>query len=349
MTVKSPVAELAFPPPATPTIAISRATSPALPDDASAGAPIDQGPADTEVASLTPKKVLPQFRLPPIDESDPLAPVPDPDLVIQSEYGWLPVISPDGRQSWQVYARPFEASEDRPLVGIMVGSLGLSQSATLAAIQQLPGSITLGFNPYAPNLQDWINQARAGGHEVMLQLPMEPFDYPENDPGPHTLLTSLDAEANIERAEWVLSRFVGYVGVTNYMGSRFTTSAGALKPVLDLVKYRGLMFLDSRASSHSIVGRMAREMGLVEASNSRFVDVVASRAAIDERLKELEVVAKAGNAAIGIAFPYPVTIERLAGWAAGLQSRGITLAPISAFGARSYVAQAQNQSPPESR
>ena len=67
-----------------------------------------------------------------------------------------------------------------------------------------------------------VERARTEDHEVLLQAPMEPFDYPDNDPGPQTLLTSLTPDQNIDRLHWQMSRFQGYVGILSYMGARFT-------------------------------------------------------------------------------------------------------------------------------
>ena len=283
----------------------------------------DAGPADEAPLSAP-------ASAPAVGPEIALGPVPDPGLVRESPTGPLPVIGEDGRQAWRVYARPFEELYDRPRVAILLGGMGMSQSATNAAIQQLPGEVTLAFAAYAPNLDDWIAQARAAGHEVMLQVPMEPFNYPANDPGPHTLLTSLSPEENIERLEWLLSRFAGYVGVTNFMGSKFTASPDHLRPVLHNLKERGLMVLDSRASRNSVAAELSDEIGVPHAINNRFVDSEASRVAIDGRLSELERIARATGSAVGIGYPFPVTIERLAAWIETLDEKGLVLAPMSA-------------------
>ncbi|HZD26890.1 MAG TPA: divergent polysaccharide deacetylase family protein, partial [Alphaproteobacteria bacterium] len=204
-------------------------------------------------------------------------------------------------------------------------------AATTAAIQQLPGAITLAFAPYGRDLQDNVDQARAAGHEVLLQIPMEPIDYPTNDPGPHTLLTTVPARENLGRLDWLLGRFTGYVGTINYMGSRFTASAPSLRPVLIALRDRGLMFVDARSSPASVVIPLARDIGLPAVPNDRYIDNEASRAAIDARLQELERLAKAHGQALGVCFPYPVTIERLAQWSRGLDAKGIDLAPASAL------------------
>ncbi|MFP6749796.1 MAG: divergent polysaccharide deacetylase family protein [Alphaproteobacteria bacterium] len=259
-----------------------------------------------------------------------LRPAPDPALVKSTDEGPLPVVAPDGRTPLQVYARPYKAT-GRPRIAVVVGSLGLSQATTLAAIQQLPGGVTLAFAPYGRILQDYVNQARAAGHEVLLQVPMEPMDYPTNDPGPHTLLTSLTINRNLQRLDWLLGRFTGYVGVVNFMGGRFTSAQSHLTPMLEAMRGRGLMFLDSRASSASVAVSIADRIGLDVAASDRVVDAIASRAAIDARLLELERLAAASGGAIGIGFPYPVTIERLAQWTRGLGDRGFDLVPVSAL------------------
>ncbi|MEE2970642.1 MAG: divergent polysaccharide deacetylase family protein [Pseudomonadota bacterium] len=213
----------------------------------------------------------------------------------------------------------------------MITGLGLSSAATNIAIQSLPGTITLAFAPYADRLDEWIRLARTAGHEVMLNVPMEPVNYPEYDPGPQALLTSLSPQENVERLLWTLSRATGYVGVVDFMGSRFTTSRKHLRPILKMLKKRGLMFLDSKSASRSLAPVLAGDIGIPFAANTRFIDERASRFAIDKQLELLEAVAKNQKTAIGIGSPYPVTLERISNWLQGLKDRGIILAPVSAM------------------
>lgn len=257
-----------------------------------------------------------------------LAAAPDPALVEETPNGLLPVRGPGGRQAWRAYARPFDTVDPRPRIAIVLIGLGLNQGATNDAIQ-LPGAVTLSFTPYASSLPNWVSLARAAGHEVMIDLPMEPMNYPTDDPGPHTLLTSLNPSDNIARLEWVLGRFTGYVGVVDHMGSKFASSTEALHPVLGALKERGLMILDSRTSSDSVVFELAQEMVLPSAVSDGFVDKVASRDPIDRRLAELERKARETGSAVGVGRAYPVTIERLAAWLADLEARDFALAPVT--------------------
>lgn len=257
-------------------------------------------------------------------------PLPEPSLLESTLIGPLPRIAPDGRRPWQAYARPFDVTDPRPRIAIIITGLGLSGAATEAAIQRLPGAMTLSFAPYARDLQHWINLARAAGHEVMIDLPMEPASFPANDPGPQTLLTTLTTEQNMTRLHWVLSRVAGYTGVVNHMGSRFTESETHLLPILEEINQRGLLFVDSRSSLRSVAVPVAASIGLPHAANSRFIDAEASRDNIDRRLEELERLARSSGSVVGIATTFPVTLERLVPWARTLESRGFVLAPVSA-------------------
>ena len=142
--------------------------------------------------------------------------VADPALIENSPQGPLPRIADDGRKPMAVYAAPATAGKFR--IAIVVSGLGISAKSTTAALASLPAGVTLGFAPYAGDVQHWVSQARQFGHEVVLEVPMEPFDFPDSDPGPHTLRTGVDENSNLQRLTWTLSRFTGYAGVTNLLG-----------------------------------------------------------------------------------------------------------------------------------
>jgi polysaccharide deacetylase 2 family uncharacterized protein YibQ len=259
-----------------------------------------------------------------------LTPAPDPALLETGPSGPLPRIAADGREAWQVYGRPFDARDRRPRIAIVVGGLGLSNAASEAAIEQLPGGVTLSFAPYANGLEAWIGRARAAGHEVLLDLPMEPQGFPRDDPGPYTLLTALSPEQNIERLEWVLSRVTGYVGVNNRTGSRFAASAPSLRPVFDSLKRRGLLFLDGRTGDRRIAAELATDLALPYAANDSQIDAEANRFAIDGALAALEQQARDHGVAVAMASAYPVSLERLAHWSGTLEHKGIALVPLTA-------------------
>lgn len=272
----------------------------------------------------------------PESQPDP-APYESPADPSPQQLALIPVIPPALEQlsHWERYRQPFNLDDKRPRIAVVLTGLGLSDSATEAAISQLPAAVTLSFSPYARDLEHWIALARARGHEVMLDLPMEPTSFPNEDPGPQALLTNLTPQANLDRLDWVLSRGSAYVGLAGSMGSRFTASRDAIEPILREVKERGLIFLDRRTTEDSLVPALAAEIGLPRAINNRSIDErQASRVAIDARLAQVERIALTDGFAVAMAQPYPVTLNRLVEWTAELTSRGFAIAPISALADR---------------
>jgi len=260
----------------------------------------------------------------------PLPRAPLAGLTERGPNGLLPIIAENGRTPAQGYARPFTRQPERPMISIVIGGLGFNARATQQAIEELPPEVTLSFVPYATDLQTWIDRARAHGHEVLLELPMEPFDPDADDTGPQTLLATASAQQNVSRLEQLLSRGTGYFGVTNYQGARFATSAQASQPVVQALRRRGLVFVSSGIGQRTALSVEAQRAGLTNTSADRIIDVRREADAIDDQLLNLEALALQNQSAIGAGFAYPVTIEQVGRWAGDITSRGYQLAPASA-------------------
>jgi len=254
--------------------------------------------------------------------------VADPALIENSPQGPLPRIADDGRKPMAAYAAP--AANGKFRIAIVVSGLGLSAKATASALA-LPSGITFAFLPYAGDVQRWVSQARQSGHEALLQVPMEPFDFPDSDPGPHTLRSGVERDANGQRLEWALSRFTGYAGVTNLLGQRFLADADALSPTLTQLSRRGLYFFDNGAVAQSAAAEVAGRSGAPFAKANETLDGIQTALEIDKHLSNLETQAREHGTAIGSAFVYPITVERIAAWAKGLERRGFVLVPVSAI------------------
>jgi polysaccharide deacetylase 2 family uncharacterized protein YibQ len=257
----------------------------------------------------------------------------DERLLEGTRHGRIPRIGANGLRPIDVYGHSADAAPLKPgavRVAIVVGGLGVSAAGTADALSRLPPAVTLAFAPYGANLESLATRARQGGHELLLQTPMEPFDYPDNDPGPQTLLTSLAAEQNLDRLHWVMARLQGYVGITNYMGARFTASEKALAPMLDDISKRGLLYLDDGSSARSVAAQIAGANNMPFAKADEVIDAVTAPSEIDRALARLEAEArKRGGVAIGTATALPVSIERIVRWAKDAESRGVVLVPVS--------------------
>jgi polysaccharide deacetylase 2 family uncharacterized protein YibQ len=261
----------------------------------------------------------------------------DPDLTEAGRQGALPKIGADGKRPLEAYARPvvvppaLARAQNTPRIALLVGGLGISETTTTSAITKLPGAVTLAFAPYGAELPGMAAKARQDGHEVMLQSPMEPFDYPDNDPGPQTLLADSTPEQNLDRLRWQMSRFPAYTGVINYMGARFTANEAALSPVIKEVAARGLLFVDDGSSPRSLAASLADVSKAPFAKADSIIDADPMPKSIDGALAALEKKALENGTAFGVATALPISIDRIAEWSEKLAERGILLVPVSAL------------------
>jgi hypothetical protein len=254
----------------------------------------------------------------------------DPRLLEKSRYGMIPVVA-DGLKPFTVYAA--EADRARaarmPVVAIVVGGLGVGAAKTTEAIMKLPPAVTLAFTPYGSDPGKLAERARAQRHEILLQIPMEPFDYPDNDPGPQTLLTTLNSEQNLDRMYWHLSRFQGYAGIANFMGGRFVVADAVMQPIVREAAKRGLGYFDDGTSPRSVAGSVAAAQAMPFAKADIGIDTVPTAVEIDHALANLENLAKERGLAVGVASALPISIERIGVWAKTLESHGIMLVPLT--------------------
>jgi len=271
---------------------------------------------------------LPMPATPVTSAERPIA-SPDPALLEASSQGPLPKVGEDGRTSIRAYARAFDRSDQRPRIGLVVGNIGLNVALSGDAIRRLPGAVALAFSPYAPRPGLLLDRARARGMETLTALPLEPTGWPLNDPGDHALLTGNSPAENTERLEWALSRIQGQVGAVGALGpmrgERFAAMPELIGGVQAALQQRGLLYIDPRPGAGTPSRAFGRGVDLV-------VDELATGREIERRLGELERIARERGSALGLASdPAPVLVERMAAWAAGLEQRGLVLAPVSAL------------------
>ncbi|MGB8601320.1 MAG: divergent polysaccharide deacetylase family protein [Rhizomicrobium sp.] len=264
----------------------------------------------------------------PPAKTEPAAP-PKDGLIEQTAQGPLPRIAADGTTPMQAYAGVAPAGKE-PRIAIIVGGFGINPKASLNALTLLPAGVTFAFIPYAFGADQMAMVAHQKGHEILVQIPMEPYDYPDNDAGPYTLRTSSDDVSNMQRLVWVLTRMGGYTGAMPLMGEKFLTDPSSISPVLSFLARRGLLFIDNHAGRGGASGVAAGKAGTAYGHADVAIDDVPDATAIDRQLAELEKIARAKGRAIGYARLYPVTIDRISRWQETLAAKGVVLAPASA-------------------
>ncbi|MBV9522652.1 MAG: divergent polysaccharide deacetylase family protein [Alphaproteobacteria bacterium] len=272
-------------------------------------------PPPAPVAALAPPAPV---ALPP----PPAAPSPRP-------------AAPLSAPTWLRNARPFLDTHGTPAVAVVIDDLGLDQVRTGRAIA-LDGTVTLAFMTYAERLAEWTAAARAARHEYLVHVPMQP-ESATVDPGPNALTTTLPESEIRARLRWGLERMEGYVGANNHMGSRFTANAAGMRVVMEELKTRGLLFLDSRTTPRTTCASLAATRDLPFASRNVFLDNEPTMEGVRKQIAELEAVARKQGTAIGIGHPHEATLAALAQWLPAAASRGIAVVPLTSVMRRSPV------------
>ncbi|HET6518422.1 MAG TPA: divergent polysaccharide deacetylase family protein [Geminicoccaceae bacterium] len=272
---------------------------------------------------------------------EPERPAPPPAVVAAPPVATepaSPVVEPlgpaqvrAGPPPWLRNAVAADPMDGRPVIALVVDDLGLNRRHT-AEVIGLPAPLTLAFLPYAGDLRRQAREARAAGHELLLHVPMEPIGL--EDPGPDALLASLPDDELRRRLRRDMASMDGYVGINNHMGSKLTADRRAMALVMDELRNRGLLFIDSRTSPLTVAGAEAHRSGVPHAGRDVFLDNEADVGSVRAQLDLLESVARRTGAAIGIGHPYPETVAALAEWLPTVEARGFSRVPVSALVAR---------------
>jgi uncharacterized protein len=236
---------------------------------------------------------------------------------------------PGDEPMWLKNALPAPPFTGQPRIAVVIDDLGLDKQRTARAIA-LQGPVTMSFLAYASDLPAQTEAARRAGHELIVHVPMEPINK-QRDIGSNGLANRLGREEVLRRLRWDLSRFNGYVGINNHMGNRISGDANAMQAVIEELKARGLLFLDSRSIATGTAESVADMLGVPTASRDVFLDDDIDGTSIDDQLAELEDVARKQGTAIAIGHPHDQTLDRLTIWLANLSQRGFQLVPLTAI------------------
>ncbi len=246
---------------------------------------------------------------------------PSPVLVTPSER------NEQAQETWRKYAAaPVMVPEGNAKIILVTDDLGIVKGTTKEMID-MDAPLTLAFLPYASGVAEQAVEAYEKGHDILVHIPMEPKG--QADPGPHALMSSTSSRVQMDSINYNLSQFPNYIGINNHMGSRFTEDEVAVDRLMNVIKDRGLMVLDSKTTPQSTLEDIARSKGIPVANRDVFLDNIRDEVYIAHQVEELERIAKASGSALAIGHPYPQTVRALKHWIPTLEEKGITIVPIS--------------------
>ena len=200
--------------------------------------------------------------------------------------------------------------EKLPLVALIVDDLGYDKKIAKKFLA-LNVNLTFSILPHSPFQNEIARLASSKGIEIMLHLPMEPVEYPDVNPGPGTLMSSMSPDELIGQLEDDLNALPGITGVNNHMGSKLTAESTQMYQIFSILKQRGLFFIDSRTTSDSMGRPSARLLQIPFAERDVFIDHYLKPNFIRKQIKELIRIARSNGAAVGILHPHSTTYQIL--------------------------------------
>ena len=309
----------------------------ALPDLLASVVPVGENPTDTtpDVDALgnpigdAPEPTVTRGTPAPAPQPEPTAPPLDRSLTRTSAHGPIPGPNAAGRTPLQAYRAAHSSADTRKPVSLIIGGLGINPALTRRAIRELPAAVTLSFAAQSPDLQRWMDSARAYGHEVLLEVPMEGDGSAETED--RLIRTDAAPEENRDTLHALLAKAQGYVGITPYQGARVLRRADTLGPVLSEVSASGLAFFTDGSADAPTLGPMAQSLGLPHRAGNLIIDPSPDTSQIITNLNRLsETASDEDSIQMGVGFAYPQTLDAVKGWAATLSQDGLYLAPATA-------------------
>ncbi|MEE9347456.1 MAG: divergent polysaccharide deacetylase family protein [Robiginitomaculum sp.] len=311
-----------------PTVS-TRPTGPVPTQATIGGQPIGDA-SNGEISLSATRPAAPGQFIPSARSSGPLPRAPITGMTRMTPRGPVPKRSASGRAPSLAYAKPFAAPPKTKTMAVIVGGLGINTVQTQRAIDSLPAEITLSFAPQTQGLQSWVNKARAKGHEVILEIPMEPYNFdPSVVGGRYTLRANTPAGNNIRNLDYLMSRAQGYFAVTNYLGGRFFDSEAAIAPVMSHLGVAGIGFVYDGVGINPAVVNTTKRANVPWVQNRSVIDATPNQSAVEAALRALEASADGKTTALGMGFSYPATIDAIIAWSDGMEKRKVTLAPAS--------------------
>lgn len=220
------------------------------------------------------------------------------------------------------------AAGGAPRMAVIVDDLG-SRRDVFDLVREIGRPIAVGVLPELP-LSAWIAaEASRVGLEVLLDLPMEPYRYPEMDPGPGALMMAMPPAELARRVSTHLAALPTATGATNHMGSRMTEDRARMRAALEPLATRRLVFVDALTSNHSVAFEEARGLGVRAGRRQVVVDPAGGEARERERLDEAGRLALERGEAIVLAHGHPLTLRLLKEYVPKWEATGIRLVPVS--------------------
>ncbi|AIL65168.1 Divergent polysaccharide deacetylase [Rickettsiales bacterium Ac37b] len=215
-----------------------------------------------------------------------------------------------------------------PYLHIIIADAGLNAENTKKLLS-LPKTTSIGLSPYGYNLPTLSKSFSNAGYNLLMYLPLEPINYPNDDAGNYALLRSMNAQEILQKLEFLVSRVENILGFYTMPKEQFTSSEEKVLSLLAFIKSKELLFVSNKGNIN--IQKVKESLDLTSVSVDLILDEDLSPEGINKQLYILEEILKSQGKAVIIGRAYPLTLEMLYKWIATLHNKNIILVDINEF------------------
>lgn len=242
----------------------------------------------------------------------------------------------DKKYQVEIYydSAPYENRVTGKSIAIVIDDFGTIGGDLLDGFLDLDREVSFAILPFQTNSVSTMNKARQQNRETLIHVPMEPIGYPALDPGPEAILVQM-SPSEIERT---INRFINHLpyckGVNNHMGSLATTEDDVMEVVMNVLKEKGLYFLDSRTSNVSVAYQVAQKAHIPAFQNKIFLDSPdVSDATFETKLQQIIAMSNSNPNLIAITHCHnDAKLQYIKRFITRLKQAGFSLVPLSRLG-----------------
>lgn len=224
-----------------------------------------------------------------------------------------------------------EVPINEKIISIIIDDFGNIDGKLLNGFTQTNPAVCFAIMPDTPHAVETMQLAKQTGHESIIHIPMEPINYPRENPGENAIYIQLSSGEISRRMERFIKQLPDCIGANNHMGSLATSDEPAMHTVMQSLRKHNLRFIDSRTTSGTVAYKVAQKNMVPALKRDIFLDEPdLSAANMDKKLAEISRISLSKPYVVAIMHCHTAAhLNYLTQFIARAQDNGFKLEPIS--------------------
>lgn len=224
------------------------------------------------------------------------------------------------------------SGEKRGELAILIDDFGYCGQGTEEMLA-LPIPLTAAIMPFSSCTREDAAAVKQAGKEIFIHMPMESLTGKKEwvgDKGVFRSMSEAEIKARVEEAFSILPEAVG---LNNHMGSAIMEDERSLSAVMEVLREKNAIFVDSMTTAKSLGKTLAANKGVVFLGRDVFLDSTDSLEQVKTNLRKAAEVALEQGEALAIGHVGPeggnVTARAIQELIPELEQAGIVFVTVS--------------------